>query len=215
MKTELYEKFVSIMLHNPNTTFLVIFVLANQAALLHICSIFQVNISLRVTLLAEGTTNTWWVLLHSDRNSRYQLIKKQRHYERIRLDRPFTQRLNRTGRVGLMMHLLSAIGNIYSNFSETFQLFFEQPSYERLQGEDHIYCQKYLLEMRSYHSNIHLKSGPKNLNFLLAKIISKRYTVDCSYNRPCTFPHSYAALSSIKTKFTILNRPYHLDSYSN
>lgn len=112
MKTELYEKFVSIMLHNPNTTFLVIFVLANQAALLHICSIFQVNISLRVTLLAEGTTNTWWVLLHSNRNSRYQLIKKQRHYERIRLDRPFTQRLNRTGRVGLMMHLLSAIGNI-------------------------------------------------------------------------------------------------------
>lgn len=101
------------MLHNPNTTFLVIFVLANQAALLHICSIFQVNISLRVTLLAEGTTNTWWVLLHSDRSSRYQLIKKQRGYERIRLDMPFTQRLNRTGRVGLMMHLLSAISNIY------------------------------------------------------------------------------------------------------
>ena len=33
------------------------------------------------SLLAEGTANTWWILLHNDRKSRR--IKKQRCYERL------------------------------------------------------------------------------------------------------------------------------------
>ena len=36
-----------------------------------------------IGLLAEGTTSTWWILLHNDRNRRHQRIKKQRRHERL------------------------------------------------------------------------------------------------------------------------------------
>ena len=35
-------------------------------------------------------------------------------------------------------------------------------------------------------------SAPQNLHFAMAIAISKSYTLDCSYNCPCTFSHSYA-----------------------
>ena len=35
------------------------------------------------SLLAEGTGNTWWILLHNDRKSGHRRIKKQRRYERL------------------------------------------------------------------------------------------------------------------------------------
>ena len=62
---------------------------------------------------------------------------------------------------------------------------------ERLQGEEQIHTKNYLLEMSRFHTKMHLKSAPQKLNFLMAKAISKRCTLDCSYKRPCTFPHSY------------------------
>ena len=40
-------------------------------------------LSLPSSLLGEGTTNTWRILLHNDRKSRHWRIKKQRCYERL------------------------------------------------------------------------------------------------------------------------------------
>ena len=36
------------------------------------------------SLLGEGTTNIWWILLHNDRKNRHRRIKKQHRYERLR-----------------------------------------------------------------------------------------------------------------------------------
>ena len=63
---------------------------------------------------------------------------------------------------------------------------------ERLQGENQFHSKNYLLEMSSFHDKMSLKSAPQKLNFLLAKAISKRCTLNCSWKCPCTFPHSYA-----------------------
>ena len=51
---------------------------------------------------------------------------------------------------------------------------------ERLQGEEQFYSKNYLL-----------KRAPQKLNFVMAKAISKGYTLDCSCKFPCMFPHSY------------------------
>ena len=63
---------------------------------------------------------------------------------------------------------------------------------QRLKGEDQFHCKNYLLEMPRSHAKMRLKSAPQKLNFLMAKAISKSYTLDCSCKCPCTFPHSYA-----------------------
>ena len=63
---------------------------------------------------------------------------------------------------------------------------------ERLQGEEQFHSKNQLLEMLLSHAKMHLKSAPQKLNFLMAKAISKSYTLDCSCKCPCTFPHSYA-----------------------
>ena len=63
---------------------------------------------------------------------------------------------------------------------------------ERLQGEEQFHTKMYLLEMSLFHAKIRLKSAPKELNFLMAKAISKSCEPDCSGKCPCTFPHSYA-----------------------
>ena len=63
---------------------------------------------------------------------------------------------------------------------------------ERLQREELFHSQNYLLEMPRSHAKIRLKSAPQNLNFVMAKAISKSYTLDCSCKCPCTFPHNYA-----------------------
>ena len=63
---------------------------------------------------------------------------------------------------------------------------------ERLQGEEQFHTKNYLLEMSCFHAKMRLKSAPQKLNFLMAKAISKRCTLDCSCKCPCTFPHSYA-----------------------
>ena len=51
---------------------------------------------------------------------------------------------------------------------------------ERLQGEEQFHSKNYLLEMSHSHAKMRLKSAPKNLNFVMAKAISKSYTLDCS-----------------------------------
>ena len=63
---------------------------------------------------------------------------------------------------------------------------------ERLQGEQQFHSRNYLLEMPRFHAKIRLGSAPQKLNFLMAKAISKRCTLDCSCKYPCTFPQSYA-----------------------
>ena len=63
---------------------------------------------------------------------------------------------------------------------------------ERLQIKEQFHSKNYLLEMPRSHAKMRLKSGPQKLNFVMAKAISKRYTLDCSCKCPCTFPHSYA-----------------------
>ena len=50
----------------------------------------------------------------------------------------------------------------------------------------------YLLEMSLSHAKKCLKSAPQNLNFVMAKAISKSYTLDCSCKCPFMFSHSYA-----------------------
>ena len=51
---------------------------------------------------------------------------------------------------------------------------------ERLQGEEQLHSKNYLLKMPCFHAKMRLKSAPQKLNFLMAKDISKSYTLDCS-----------------------------------
>ena len=50
----------------------------------------------------------------------------------------------------------------------------------RLQGEEQFHFKTYLLEMPRSHAKVCLKSVPQKLNLLMAKDISKSYTLDCS-----------------------------------
>ena len=51
---------------------------------------------------------------------------------------------------------------------------------EGLQGEDQFHSRNYLLEMPHSHAKMRLKSAPQKMKFLMAKDISKSYTLDCS-----------------------------------
>ena len=48
---------------------------------------------------------------------------------------------------------------------------------ERLQEEEQFHSKKYLLEMPHSHAKICLKSAPQKRTFLMAKDISKGYTL--------------------------------------
>ena len=79
--------------------------------------------------------------------------------------------------------------------SETSENIYSHPyiSYmanERLQGEQQFHSKNYLLEMRRSHAKILLKSASEELNYVIAKAISKSCTLDCSCKCPCGFPHS-------------------------
>ena len=50
----------------------------------------------------------------------------------------------------------------------------------RLQGEEQFDSKNYVLEIRRSHAKMCLKSAPQKLNFLIAKDISKIYTLDYS-----------------------------------
>ena len=49
---------------------------------------------------------------------------------------------------------------------------------ERLQGEEQFHSKNYLLEMPCSHTKVRLKSAPQKLNFLMAKDISKSYSLE-------------------------------------
>ena len=51
---------------------------------------------------------------------------------------------------------------------------------EMLQGEEQFHSKNYLFEMPRSHTKMHLKSAPQKLDFVMAKAISKSYTLDCS-----------------------------------
>ena len=63
---------------------------------------------------------------------------------------------------------------------------------ERLQEEEQFHFRNYLLEMPRSHTKMRLKSALQKLNFVKAKVISKRYTLDCSCKCLCMFSHTYA-----------------------
>ena len=52
---------------------------------------------------------------------------------------------------------------------------------ERLQGEEQLHSKTYLLKMPRSHAKMRLKSAPQKLNFLMAKDVSKSYTLACTY----------------------------------
>ena len=52
---------------------------------------------------------------------------------------------------------------------------------EKLQGEKQFHSKNYLLEMYRSNAKMRLKSAPQKLNFIIAKAISKSYTLDCRY----------------------------------
>ena len=51
---------------------------------------------------------------------------------------------------------------------------------ESLQEDEQLHSKNYVLEMPRSHAKMRLKSAPQKLNFLMAKDISKSYTLDCS-----------------------------------
>ena len=67
---------------------------------------------------------------------------------------------------------------------------------EILQDEEQFHIKSYLLEVPPSHAKMRLKSAPQKLNFLMAKAISKRCTLDA---RSHIITHSKAASFSIKT----------------
>ena len=72
---------------------------------------------------------------------------------------------------------------------------------ERLQGQEQVHSKNYLLEMPCSHAKMHLKSALQNLNFVMAKAVSKSYNLDCSCKCSYTFPivtHSNTASFSIE-----------------
>ena len=49
-----------------------------------------------------------------------------------------------------------------------------------------LHSKNYLFDMHCSHAKMRLKSAPQKLNFVIAKAISKRHTLDCSWNYPGT-----------------------------
>ena len=62
---------------------------------------------------------------------------------------------------------------------------------KRLQGEEQFHSKNYFLKVPCSHAKMRLKSAPQKLNFLLAKAVSKSYTLDYSCKCPCALPHKH------------------------
>ena len=62
------------------------------------------------------------------------------------------------------------------------RLHFYYMASERLQGEGQFYSKNYFLKMLCSHGKMRLKSAPQKLDIVMAKSISKSYTLalDCS-----------------------------------
>ena len=87
---------------------------------------------------------------------------------------------------------------------------------KRLQGEEQFHSKKYLLQMPRSHAKMHLKSALQKPNFVMAKVISKYYTLDCSSKALARSPivtHSSTALFSIKTTLYETNNILFRENY--
>ena len=70
------------------------------------------------------------------------------------------------------------------------RLYISYMANERLQKGKQFHSINNFSEMPCSHAKMRLRSAPK-MNFVMAKTISKSYTLDCNCNCPCTLPHSY------------------------
>ena len=68
---------------------------------------------------------------------------------------------------------------------------------ERLQGKEQFHSKNYILEMPRSHAKMRSKKTPQKLNFVMAKAVSKSYTLDCSCHSH-RITHSKAALCLLK-----------------
>ena len=60
---------------------------------------------------------------------------------------------------------------------------------ERLQEEEQFHFKNYLSEMPLSHAKMLLSSASQKLNFVMAKAISKSYTLDCTCKCSGMVPH--------------------------
>ena len=86
---------------------------------------------------------------------------------------------------------------IFDFDNDTSQNIFSHPyisctANERLQGEEQFHSKNYLLEMPFSQAKMRLKSTPQKLKLVMAKAVSKTYTLDSSCKYPCTLLHSHA-----------------------
>ena len=61
---------------------------------------------------------------------------------------------------------------------------------EKLRGAEEFHFKNYLLEMHLSYAKMLLKGAPQKLKFVMAKAISKSYTLACSCRCPCMPPHN-------------------------
>ena len=64
------------------------------------------------------------------------------------------------------------------------------PIFTIWQVKDYKQSNNFILRTKFWKCPVRLKSTPQKLNFLMAKAISKSYTLHCSCICPFTFPHS-------------------------
>ena len=62
---------------------------------------------------------------------------------------------------------------------------------ERLQELEKLHFKNYRFRIPRFHAKMLLKSAPQKLQSLMAKAMSKNWTLDSSCKCPGTFPHSY------------------------
>ena len=74
-----WQKRCHILTQNSNIHFNV-YVSLHHDVFLYLTFMY---LSIRSSLLAEGTAKTWWILLHNDTKSRHWRIKKLLCYERL------------------------------------------------------------------------------------------------------------------------------------
>ena len=131
-----------------------------------------------------------WMRFTDKKMAQYQqdLVKHRCQTRATRVRHKCDRSATRTTRVRHERKILITI-RIKNIFSHTYIYYMAS---ERSQEEEQFHSKNYLLEMSHSHAKMRLKSAPQKLNFLMAKAISKSYTLDCSCKCPCTSPHSYA-----------------------
>ena len=95
-------------------------------------------------------------------------------------------------RTKLVQHKWKIFVLIKARVKAYFHPYISYMANERFQRDEQFYSKNYLLEMPRSHAKLRLKSAPQKLKLVMAKAISKGYTLDCSCKCPDTFPQIYA-----------------------